>query len=211
MSKPSPASTNSTKYYSAHRGPVFGADGHFDHFLRSCDPVHLKNGYWKFSTYDDDRRAYEYGFSDPEEILKAQDAGDGDYNDIFLLWVPGELDTSNKTSVGTAAVHLQTIYNERKLLGKTLSFRGAVPLYPVSRDQRLLQYRLTRYGIQKGKLPNDLLMPASSPPDVPALQTSPPTPSQPATSTPISNPPRARKRAYPAVPTPARKRTKPSI
>lgn len=161
MSSPPPASPSNIEYYSAHRGPVFGADGNFHHFVRQCDPVHLKNGYWKFSTYGDDRRAFDRGLNNPEEVLKAQDAGDGDYDDIMLRWVPGELDTSNKPSVGTAAAHLQSICNERKLLGKALSFRGAVPLYPLGTDPRLFQYRVTRYGIQKGVLPNDLLSPTS--------------------------------------------------
>jgi hypothetical protein len=188
----SPASSNNIKYYSAHRGPVYGADGKFHHFARQCDPVHLKNGYWQFSTYDDDRRAHMHGFHNPEEVLKAQDAGDGEYDDIFLLWVPGQLDTSNKTSMGTAAVHLQTIYNERKLLRKTLSFRGAVPLYPVSTDPRLLQYRLTRYGVQRGKLPTDLLSPTSSSQDMRLMQTLSPAPPPTTTITPIDSTSRAK-------------------
>jgi hypothetical protein len=201
-SMPSSASSDSIRYYSAHRGPVFSADGKFHHFARQCDPVHLKNGYWKFKNYEDDRRAFALGFNNPEEALKAQDAGDGDYDDIMLLWVPGELDKSNKTSVGTAAVHLQTIYNERKLLGKTLSFRGAVPLYPVSNDSRLLQYRLTRYGIQKGALAHDLLAPRSPSLGMSPPQTRPTTGKLSATCMPISSP-----SASPAVssptPTPA--------
>jgi hypothetical protein len=192
MSVSSPASSNNIKYYSAHRGPVCGADGKFHHFARQCDPVHLKNGYWQFSTYDDDRRAHMHGFHNPEEVLKAQDAGDGEYDDILLLWVPGQLDTSNKTSMGTAAVHLQTVYNERKLLRKTLSFRGAVPLYPVSTDPRLLQYRLTRYGVQRGKLPTDLLSPTSSSQDMRLMQTLSPAPPPTTTITPIDSTSRAK-------------------
>lgn len=166
---------------------MYGADGKFHHFARQCDPIHLKNGYWRFSTCDDNQRAHLHGFTNPEQVLKAQDAGDGEYNDIVLLWVPGELDTNNKTSVGTAAVHLQTIYNERKLLGKTLSFRGAVPLYPVSTDPQLLQYRLTRYGIQKGKLPNDLLSSSSISTGMRLMQPMLPAPSPSTTSTLIGD------------------------
>jgi hypothetical protein len=170
MSASKPALSNNIKYYSAYRGPVHGADGKFHHFARQCDPEHEKNGYWRFATYGDDQRAHLRGFCNPEEILQAQNAGDGQYDDIFLLWVPGNLDNDNKTSIGTAAMHLKTIYNERKLLGKTLAFRGAVPLYPISTDPRLLQYRLTRYGIQKGKLPDDLLSPTSRPPHMQSMQ-----------------------------------------
>ncbi|KAJ4395234.1 hypothetical protein N0V91_010984 [Didymella pomorum] len=125
MSASKPALSNNIKYYSAYRGPVHGADGKFHHFARQCDPEHEKNGYWRFATYGDDQRAHLRGFCNPEEILQAQNAGDGQYDDIFLLWVPGNLDNDNKTSIGTAAMHLKTIYNERKLLGKTLAFRGA--------------------------------------------------------------------------------------
>ena len=205
MSTSSPALSNNIKYYSAHRGPVHDADGKFHHFARQCDPVHHKNGYWQFSTYLDDQRAHMRGFHNPEEVLKAQDAGDGEYDDIILLWKPGQLDTSNKTSMGTAAVHLQTIYNERKLLGKTLSFRGAVPLYPVSTDPRLLQYRLTRYGIQKGKLPNDLLSPTSPPPDTRSMQPMSPAPPPSTTNTPIDSPSHATGHVSQAIPSLASK------
>ncbi|KAF3049676.1 hypothetical protein E8E11_009716 [Didymella keratinophila] len=191
MSALSPASSNNVKYYSAYRRPVFDANGKFHHFARQCDPLHERNGYWQFSTYLDDQRAHMLGFHNPEDVLKAQDAGDGEYDDIFLLWVPGKLDTSNKTSIGTAAVHLQTIYNERKLLGKTLAFRGAVPLYPFSLDPRLLQYRLARYGIQKGKLPKNLHSPTSPPPDMRSMQLMSPTPPPSTTIAPIDSPSRA--------------------
>ncbi|KAF1933624.1 uncharacterized protein M421DRAFT_1008 [Didymella exigua CBS 183.55] len=207
----SPAPSNNTKYYSAHRGPVFGADGKFDHFARQCDPIHLQNGYWKFSTNDDDRRAFLRGMSGPEDVLKAQDAGDSDYDDIMLRWVPGELDESNKLLVGTAAAHLQTICNERKLLGKTLSFRGAVPLYPLCTDPRLFQYRVARYGIQKGLLPNNLLAPTSPPPGISTSQTKSPRTALLVTSTPISSHSHLTRRSSPTVVTPARRPSSPSI
>ncbi|KAF1361969.1 hypothetical protein EJ07DRAFT_153549 [Lizonia empirigonia] len=143
--------TNIT-YYSAHGEPVWDSNGRFKHFARQCDPVHSTNGYWRFCTHDDDRRTYERGLNTPEAVLIAQDAGDGVYDDIMLRWVPGELDPGNKSIVGTAAAHLETIYNERKLLGKPLSFRGRVPVYPISTDQRLVNYRLTRCGVQQGVL-----------------------------------------------------------
>lgn len=175
MSQPSSASTTYVAYYSAHRGPVWRSDGGFHHFARQCDPIHTKNGYWRFCTYQDDRRAYERGLSTPEAVLIAQDVGDGTYDDILLRWVSGELDTGNKPTVGTAAAHLETIYSERRLLGKSLSFRGRVPLYPVSTDQRLINYRLVRYGIQRGVFsetvftsPSSQLSPSESVPLIPA-------------------------------------------
>lgn len=137
-------------YYSAYRGPVWDSNGQFHHFARQCDPTHTKNGYWRFCTHADDQRAYEYGLTTPEAVLIAQDVCDGVYDGIMLRWVPGELDADNKPTVGTAAAHLETIYNERRVLGKPLSFRGRVPLYPISTDQRLINFRLMRYGIQKG-------------------------------------------------------------
>jgi hypothetical protein len=76
----------------------------------------------------------------------------------MLRWVPGELDSGNKPTVGSAAAHLETIYNERRVLGKARSFRGSVPLYPLSIDTRLLNYRLMRYGIQKGILPDTAIV-----------------------------------------------------
>lgn len=112
--------------------------------------MHIRNGYWRFCTYDDDRRAYNRGLASPEAVLIAQDVGDGVYDDIMLRWVPGELDSGNKPTVGTAAAHLETIYNERRIVGKPLSFRGSVPLYPISTDKELLNYRLMRYGTQRG-------------------------------------------------------------
>lgn len=153
-------SPNDIVYYSAHRGPVFDTSGAFHHFARQCDPVHLDYGYWKFSTYDDDRRAYLRGLNNPEEVLKAQDAGDGDHEDIILRWVPGELHTTDSPRTGTPAAHLQAICDKKKLLGRTLAFRGAVPLYPISTDSRLPQSQVLRQEMQTGVLLDDPLSPA---------------------------------------------------
>lgn len=158
MSQQSNPSSSSVAYYSTYRGPVFQLDGRFDHFARRCDEAHLQNGYYEFATCEDDRRAYELGMHKPEDILIAQDACDGTYNDIMIRWIPGKVDEmTNKSSVGTAAEHLETIYNERKLLCMPLSFRSQMPLYPSSKDQKLINYRLARYGVQKGALPESTL------------------------------------------------------
>ena len=76
----------------------------------------------------------------------------------MLRWVPGELDLDNKSSVGTAAAHLRAIYDERRVLGKQQQFRGRVPLYPIGSDQRLIDYRLMRYGLRKCILPETVLV-----------------------------------------------------
>ena len=150
------------RYYSTYRAPIFDSNGSFQHFEKRVDTVHTQNGYWKFPTVEDERRAYELGLNNPEAVLIAQDVGDGTYDNIMLRWVPGGLDPMNKPSVGSATAHLETIYNERRMMGKTLSFRGQVPLYPISSDPRLLKYRLTRYGIQKGALPQNTLLSSSA-------------------------------------------------
>ncbi|KAJ4988664.1 hypothetical protein SVAN01_05797 [Stagonosporopsis vannaccii] len=147
------------EYYSAYHEPIFQTDGQFVHFTRRCDKVHLQSGYYGFATHEDDRRAYERGLQKPEDVLVAQDVGDGAYDDIMLRWIPGKIDEPcNKPLVGTARAHLETIYNEMRLLGMPLSFQGRVPLYPSSKDQKLINYRLTRYGIQKGALPELTLL-----------------------------------------------------
>jgi hypothetical protein len=146
---PSPTSLNA-QYYSAYRGLVRALDGSFHHFLRYVDPVHEQKGYWRFHTAEDEHRAYAYGLSTPEMVLLAVNGGDGPFKDIFLRWVPGKLDKSNKPSVGSATAHLEAICGERRALGEAMSFRGSVPTYPCSTDPELLKIRLLRYGLQKG-------------------------------------------------------------
>jgi hypothetical protein len=150
------------RYYSTYIAPLFDSNGTFQRFDRRVDPVHTQNGYWMFHAADDERRAYELGLNNPEAVLIAQDVGDGTYDNIKLRWVPGQLDAMNKTSVGSATAHLENIYNERRLLGKTLSFRGQVPLYPINYDRRLAKYRTARYGVQKGALPQNTLLSSSA-------------------------------------------------
>jgi hypothetical protein len=146
----------SEPYYSAYRGSVNAPDGSFNHFLRIVNPIHELKGYWRFHSIEDDRRAFSLGLSTPEMVLLAVDRGDGLFDEIILRWLPGSMDKGNKPSVGTAAAHLQSIYNERKLVGKPLSFRGRVPTYPIVTDPTdptlldLLNYRLVKYGLEKG-------------------------------------------------------------
>jgi hypothetical protein len=142
-------------YHSAYRGSVTAPDGSFDHFLRIVYPIHESKGYWRFHSIEDERRAFALGLSTPEMVLLAVDRGDGPFDDIILRWLPGSMDKGNKPSFGTAAAHLESICNELRLLGKPLSFRGRVPTYPIiteSTDPTLLNFRLVKYGLEKGNL-----------------------------------------------------------
>jgi hypothetical protein len=128
-------------YHSAYRGFVNGLDGRFDHFLRQPDDSHLRGGYWRFQSYDDERRAHACGLASPEELLLAHERGGERYDDIIIRWVRGMNDPSYHMALsGTAAQHLQTIYELRHLLGITMSFRGQIPVHPTSVDPRLKKY-----------------------------------------------------------------------
>ena len=132
----------SSEYRSAYNhGIITRPDGEFDHFVRLLDQTHLRTGYWKFSSFEDDRRAHNHGFSTPEEILIAQDRDDGSYDNISLRWIRGEDDANlSMVLVGSAAQHLETIYELRGILGMPMSFQGQIPFYPTGQDIRLKKY-----------------------------------------------------------------------
>ncbi|KAI4681347.1 uncharacterized protein J4E84_007583 [Alternaria hordeiaustralica] len=137
-------------YHSAYRGIATGANGEFDHFVRTIDPSHLEGGYWRFQTIDDDRRAMARGFTTPEDVLQAADSSDDRFDEIILRWVRGANDTSFKMAMsGTAHHHLQTIYELRSMLHLPMSSRGQVPLYPISTNPRLKQYWEAKYRAQR--------------------------------------------------------------
>ncbi|KAI4912959.1 hypothetical protein J4E85_010934 [Alternaria conjuncta] len=137
-------------YHSAYRGIATGANGEFDHFVRTIDPSHLEGGYWRFQTIDDDRRAMARGFTTPEDVLQAADSSDDRFDEINLRWVRGANDTSFKMAMsGTARHHLQTIYELRSMLHLPMSSRGQVPLYPISTNPRLKQYWEAKYRAQR--------------------------------------------------------------
>jgi len=137
-------------YHSAYRGIATGANGEFDHFVRTIDPSHLEGGYWRFQTIDDDRRAMARGFTTPEGVLQAADSSDDRFDEIILRWVRGANDTSFKMAMsGTAHHHLQTIYELRSMLHLPMSSRGQVPLYPISTNPRLKQYWEAKYRAQR--------------------------------------------------------------
>ncbi|KAI4606122.1 hypothetical protein J4E80_010330 [Alternaria sp. BMP 0032] len=137
-------------YHSAYRGIATGANGEFDHFVRTIDPSHLEGGYWRFQHIDDDRRAMARGFTTPEDVLQAADSSDDRFDEINLRWVRGANDTSFKMAMsGTAHHHLQTIYELRSMLHLPMSSRGQVPLYPISTNPRLKQYWEAKYRAQR--------------------------------------------------------------
>jgi hypothetical protein len=128
-------------YHTAHHGCVTGPDGRFDHFLRQPDSSHQQGGYWRFQSYNDDRRAHARGFASPEDVLLEAENGGERYDDIILRWVRGMGDTSyHMATAGTAAQHLQAIYAIRDVLKITRSSRRQIPVYPRSEDPRVKQF-----------------------------------------------------------------------
>ncbi|KAH6024561.1 hypothetical protein HBI83_065430 [Parastagonospora nodorum] len=133
---------STSQYHSAYNGYV-ADQGRFMHFIRSPDQSHLEFGYWCFSTTQDEARAFGRGYHTPEEILIAADSGEGEFADINMLWIPGRVDRVLKSQIcGSAKQHTRAIYDMRVFLGKSLSFRGCAPTYPM--DQRLEDYWASR-------------------------------------------------------------------
>ncbi|KAH3952875.1 hypothetical protein HBI56_229940 [Parastagonospora nodorum] len=133
---------STSQYHSAYNGYV-ADQGRFMHFIRSPDQSHLEFGYWCFSTTQDEARAFGRGYHTPEEILIAADSGEGEFAEINMLWIPGRVDRVLKSQIcGSAKQHTRAIYDMRVFLGKSLSFRGCAPTYPM--DQRLEDYWASR-------------------------------------------------------------------
>jgi len=157
---------STSQYHSAYNGYVVN-EGRFLHFICLPDHSHLEFGYWCFSSPQDETRAFKLGYHTPEDILIAADSGEGEFADINMLWVPGRFDRVLKSQIcGSAKQHTRAIYGMRVFLGKSLSFRGIAPTYPM--DQRLEDYWASRR------------IPASSLVDPPVLQSTnrPPPPIQ---------------------------------
>ncbi|KAF2823895.1 hypothetical protein CC86DRAFT_61590 [Ophiobolus disseminans] len=124
-------SSNQPAYRSAYHGFAMDIHGRFINFVCRPDDSHRHNGYWRFASRQDEHRAYETGLHTPEDILVGVADGDGPYNDIRLRWVPGYIDPNMQGAmVGNARAHLVDLFDIRRFLGKELSFRGQVPLYP---------------------------------------------------------------------------------
>lgn len=159
--------SSTSKYHSAYNGFVAN-EGRFMYFICLPDHSHLEFGYWCFSSTLDEARAFERGYHTPEDILIAADSGEGDFANINMLWVPGRVDRVLRSQIcGSAKQHTRAIYGMRVFLGKSLSFRGTAPTYPM--DQRLEDYWVSRR------------IPASSLADPPVLQSTnrpPPPPIQ---------------------------------
>jgi hypothetical protein len=125
-------------YHSAYNGHVMDRNGRFSHFILQPNTSHLQNGYWRFTSSQDERLAYQHGYHTPEDIMVAADSGEH-HNEINLLWLPGTVDPNMKSQIsGNARTHLRNIYDMRLILQKALSFRGRVPTYPVSPN--LMEY-----------------------------------------------------------------------
>ncbi|KAH8733232.1 hypothetical protein GQ44DRAFT_766285 [Phaeosphaeriaceae sp. PMI808] len=131
--EPSADGPSFTSYHTAYQGVETDSGGAFKNFIRRPDESHIDNGYWRFSSIEDEQRAYAYGFHTPEDILCAVDCSDGEYEDIILRWIPGKVDKNMKMPVtGCAAQHLKEIFELRQFLGRALSRRGVIPHYPIS-------------------------------------------------------------------------------
>jgi hypothetical protein len=129
---PQTASASLATYHSAYNGYVLDRNGRFTYFIQQPDGSHLQNGYWRFTSSQHERLAYERGYHNPEDIMVAADSGEH-HDVISLLWVPGTVDPNLKSQIsGNARAHLRNIYDMRSILQKALSFRGRVPTYPVS-------------------------------------------------------------------------------
>ncbi len=125
-----------------NHGIATNAEGEFDHFIRLFDDSRLqKNGYWKFDSNADERRAYDRGFYSPEAILIAHDQRKGSFDDIKLRWMPGEAEIHIYKSLdGSVVQHLKTIYEVRRVLDLPMTLQGVTPVYPVSKDINLKEF-----------------------------------------------------------------------
>ncbi|KAH7345875.1 hypothetical protein BKA66DRAFT_576870 [Pyrenochaeta sp. MPI-SDFR-AT-0127] len=124
-----------------NRGYVPGPDGSFHHFIRVVDESHMLNGYWKFGSYADDRSAHARGLDTPESVLLAQDRGEESYDDIAIRWIPGMNNLYLKRPLsGSAAQHLETIYETKRILGEPMSLRNQVPVYSNQPHNALKQF-----------------------------------------------------------------------
>lgn len=129
---PAPQASSIATYYSVYRGVIRNQNGTFKHFDRQIDVPHLLNGYWKFMTAEDEQRAFTNGFHTPEDLLKAVAYGDGPFEGINVLWMPGRNDRYLKNVLkGNAEEHLKQIFDIRKHLGMSESLRESTPFYPI--------------------------------------------------------------------------------
>ncbi|OAL02489.1 hypothetical protein IQ06DRAFT_375287 [Phaeosphaeriaceae sp. SRC1lsM3a] len=143
QASPPSATDFQLRYHTAHRGVARDCHGKFKNFVRKLDASHLENGYWRFTSKLDEKRAYTLGHQTPESILCAVHCGDGTYSDIQLRWVPGKMDPNVVGALsGNAAQHLQNIHEARRFLGKSMAVPGTVPLYPV--ESRMKGYWETK-------------------------------------------------------------------
>ncbi|KAH9872765.1 hypothetical protein J1614_005159 [Plenodomus biglobosus] len=142
-----------TAYHSAYTGKSVITDGKFQHFVQVPDESHRRWGYWNFASFEDEQRAYACGLSRPEDILVQEDRSAVSSDDIILRWMPGSKETGIKCMlIGPATYHLRTLYELRKLVGQPMSFRGQIPVYPISQDPRIKQYWAAVESLQQLKI-----------------------------------------------------------
>jgi hypothetical protein len=138
-------------YRSVYGEPRRTTFGSFISFPMKIEPYHIQNGFWRFTKEGDggdDQRAYQRAFLSPEQVLLAALHDEGQYNNrcdgISIQWHPGQLDTFQFSRSATAKQHIEHITEERMTLGKSASFRGTVPVYPIDTEGKLLELRQKR-------------------------------------------------------------------
>jgi hypothetical protein len=140
-------------YSSAHGAPQFSPLGKFAKFTVNVSADHVAKGYWRFTVEadgEDDLRAHNNGFKNPEEVLAAALNDEISRCDrISIIWYPGELDKWLEARKGTVSQHLERITKERQALGIPASFRGQTPTYPIDRDGKLFGMRQAHDVIPK--------------------------------------------------------------
>jgi hypothetical protein len=170
---PRPQVSAPGRYYSAYPGAIAtDTKGNFTNFILMPDECHRKNGYWVFTTGDDQLRAYARVINNPEAILCAAERGDNPQHDISMSWRSGWVDTNiTGNMTGNAGQHLKEIYDMRGHLGEPLSFCGQVPRYPV--DSRLKGWWEQRRSASSSSTPRPLVTTTASPASPVSLAVSP--------------------------------------
>jgi hypothetical protein len=178
---PRSESRSTNPYRTIYHGVATDREGRFDHFNRMIDDSHRENGYWRFDTRLDEHRAYARGLYTPEDLLMAVNGGDGFCDEISLVWQPGYIDTNMQDAIiGSAAQHLKNIYDARYHLGKTLSLRGMIPIYPV--HERLDGYWPSTPLVSTAPAGRPVVLATAGPASSPPLSASVPSPAVGATT-----------------------------
>ncbi|KAF2750294.1 hypothetical protein M011DRAFT_524125 [Sporormia fimetaria CBS 119925] len=103
-----------------------------------------QNGYWQFSSPEDEHRSKRYGLLRAEHLMIQESLEQQSPPDVTLRWVPGLLDTFQIPREQTAGQHMRDIYEERRLLHVAYD-ASMVPVYPVDPTGILLQHRQEKH------------------------------------------------------------------